>query len=136
MMQKNFYKFIIFGFVGGIAGLIDWGVFNLMAVILGKDFVMLQISRLLGIATSMIWNFSVNRNFTFKAKHEKIKVQLPKWLVLYAATSLINFVIFSGVISLIGTNFWERNIAFLCGWAISIPLNFIGSMFWIFRKKD
>ncbi len=136
MIQKKFRKFIIFCFVGGIATLIDLGVFNLSAIILGKGVVLLQISRLLGIIVSMMWNFVINRNLTFDAKNEKVRKQLPKWITLYSATSLINFLVFSWAVSVIGASFWERNIAFVCGYVISVPLNFVGSMFWAFRKKD
>jgi len=136
MELKNFYKFICFCFVGGIATIIDLSVFNVSSLILGKTYLILQISRILGIGVSMIWNFTVNRNITFKSRDEKIKKQLPKWLILYFITSLVNFIIFSLVIMILGNSIIERNIAFFCGIAVSIPLNFIGSLLWAFKKKS
>ena len=37
---------------------------------------------------------------------------------------------------MLGTGFWERNIAFVCGILVSIPLNFLGSLLWVFKKKS
>ncbi len=134
MKIKNLWKFVLFCFVGGIATLIDLGIFNICTFLFGKTLLMLKTSRALGIGISMIWNFTMNRNITFRAKEEKVRRQLPKWFILYIITSLVNFLVFSLVITLMGRGFLERNIAFFCGIAISIPLNFIGSLLWVFKK--
>jgi len=137
--KKTFLRFGIFCFVGGIATLIDWAFFNLFSLLLGKELIMLQISRILAIVLSMVWNFFANRKFTFKASQEKVLHQLPKWLIVYGLTSLVNFLVFTLLISILGGEFWPRNIAFVCGTGISLILNFIGSALWAFkknRKKD
>jgi putative flippase GtrA len=135
MKIKGFWKFICFCIVGGVATLIDFIIFNISAYFLGNGFLMPQLSRILGIITSMIWNFTMNRNITFNAKEEKIKSQLAKWLIIYGITSMINIIVFSIVINIIGNSFWERNIAFVLGTGISLTLNFIGSLLWAFRSK-
>ncbi len=135
MNIKRIPKFITFCFVGGIATFIDFVVFNTFAYFLGNSFLMPQISRVLGIVVSMIWNFTMNRNVTFCAKEGSIKSQLPKWLIVYGITALINLAIFSLVISQTGNSLLGRNIAFLCGTGASIILNFFGSLFWTFKKK-
>jgi len=138
MRIKGFWKFICFCFVGGIATLIDFIIFNISAFFLGNGFLMPQLARILGIGISMIWNFTMNRNITFNAKDGKIKSQITKWLIVYGITSLVNIIIFSIVINIIGNSFWERNIAFVLGTGISLILNFIGSLLWAFKieKKD
>jgi putative flippase GtrA len=134
--RSNFWKFVSFCFVGGIAFLIDFAVFNTSAYFLGNAPLMPQLSRVLGIAISMIWNFSMNRSMTFKAKEGKIKSQLAKWLIVYGVTSVINIIIFSIMIGIIGNSFWDRNIAFVLGTGITLVLNFIGSFFWTFKKEE
>lgn len=136
MKIKKIPRFVIFCFVGGIATLIDFIVFNIFAYILGDGLFMPQISRALGIGISMIWNFSMNRNITFRAKDGKIINQLPKWLLVYGITSLINLGIFSIILSHTGNSLMGRNIAFVCGTGISIILNFLGSLLWTFKRKS
>ena len=136
MQIKGLGKFVCFCFIGGVSTLIDLVVFNIFSYFLGNGFLMPQLARILGIGISMIWNFTMNRNITFKAKEGKIKSQLIKWLILYGITSLVNLVIFSIAINLIGNSFWERNIAFVLGTGISLILNFIGSMFWAFKHSS
>ena len=133
---KKIPKFLIFCFVGGVATLIDFVIFNLFAYILGSGFLMPQISRILGILISMVWNFTMNRNITFRVREEKIKYKLPKWIIVYGITALINLAIFSLVISQIGNTLLGRNIAFVSGTAVSISLNFLGSKFWTFRRRN
>jgi putative flippase GtrA len=127
-------KFIIFCFVGGIATLIDYLVMNLSIFILGNSYIITTISKIFGIIVSMMWNFPANRYLTFKAKDGKVRRQLPKWLLVYAITSLINFLIFSIIIFFIGTEFLPRTIAFIIGTAAGLILNFIISLFWTFKK--
>ncbi len=129
-------KFIIFCFVGGIATLIDFIVFNLFAYILGDGLLIPQISRVLGIGISMVWNFTMNRNITFKAREGKIRFQLPKWLTVYGITALINLIIFTLIINQTGNSLIGRNIAFIFGTVVSIILNFLGSLFWTFKNRN
>lgn len=134
--KKLICKFFLFCVVGGFATLIDWGIFNIFSHFLDNSIFMLQVSRVIAIGGSMIWNFLINRKFTFKAGEDKLSNQAVKWLIVYIVTSLINFIIFSLIISLIGGGFWQRNIAYLSGLVVSIPLNFMGSMLWAFKRKN
>ena len=120
MKIKRIPKFILFCFVGGIATLIDFVVFNIFAYFLGEGYLMPQISRVIGIGVSMIWNFTMNRNITFRAREGKIKHQLPKWLIVYGITALINLAIFSLILSQTGNSLIGRNIAFICGTGVNL----------------
>ena len=61
-------KIVLFCLTGGIATLIDLAFFNLF-YLLTSIFVL---SRIFGILISIIFNFSFNRNITFKAKGIKL----------------------------------------------------------------
>ena len=128
-------KFLIFCFVGGVATLIDYSVMNLSIAILGSSYLMTDISKILGIIFSMMWNFPVNRHLTFKAHHGKVRKQLPKWLIVYAITSLVNFLIFSLVIFFTGTELVPRTIAFILGTCAGLILNFVFSLIWTFKDN-
>ena len=47
----------------------------------------------------------------------------------------INLAVFSLILTYSGNSLLGRNIAFVCGTAVSVILNFLGSLFWTFRKN-
>jgi putative flippase GtrA len=131
MGLKTLLRFIIFCFVGGIATLIDFIIFNLFYFI-GIGFV---ISRFFGIVISMVWNFGMNRNVTFNARNGKYIKQLSKYLVVYAVSMGANVLVGVIILSLLGDGTINANIAAAAGLSLSIPLSFFGSWLWTFRKE-
>ena len=129
-------KFIIFCFVGGIATLIDYTAMNLLILWLGKSYAITITSKILATIVAMAWNFPASKYLTFKSKEGKIKEELPKWLSVYVLTMFINFIIFSGIIFFIGTEFWPRTMAFVIATGASLILNFIISLVWTFKEKE
>jgi putative flippase GtrA len=123
-------KIILFCTNGGIATLIDLIFFNIFFLI-SSLFV---ISRIGGILVSMIFNFSFNRKVTFKATNKKASNQIPKFLILYAISMTSNVLVGKLVLTLLNGSILSANIAALSGLAVSIPISFIGSMFWVFKK--
>lgn len=95
---------------------------------------MFVLSRIGGIATSMTFNFTFNRNVTFKAKNKKTQHQIWKFVILYGISMSSNVLLGKFVLSLLNESILSANIAALSGLAISIPLSFLGSMFWVFKK--
>jgi len=132
--MKTFYKFVIFCFVGGISTLIDFSVLNIGVYFLGESYFMVNLSKIFGIILSMTWSFPMNKHFTFKSKEENLFKQFLKYLSVYGITSLINFLIFSGIIFFIGTAFLPRTIAFIFATGMGLMLNFLGSLLWTFKK--
>lgn len=128
--NKTFHKIILFCMTGGIATLIDLAFFNLF-FIASSLFIL---SRIGGILISMIFNFSFNRNVTFKAKNKKARHQLWKFLILYGISMTANVLVGKFVIFLLDGSLISANIAAISGLAISIPISFLGSMFWVFKK--
>lgn len=123
-------QIFLFGFTGIVATLIDMLFFNLFFIFSS----MFILSRIGGILTSIIFNFTSNRNVTFKAKNGKIPIQIIKFLTVYGISMGANVLMGNLVLSLLGTSLLSANIAAISGLAISIPLNFIGLMFWVFKK--
>lgn len=125
------HRFIIFCFVGGIAAILDMLFFNLFFSILKSGFI---VSRILGIGISMIWNFTMNKYVTFSSKEGNIKKQLAKYLFIYSITMGLNVISGIVVLRLIGESVIGGNIAAVAGIVISVPLNFLFSLFWTFKK--
>lgn len=125
------YKILAFGLVGGGATLIDWAVFNVF-FFLGAYF---SFAIAMGWILSMVFNFMVNRNWTFSARGRAIGTQIVKWLMVYALAFLARLLLSNLLLSLLGEGAINANIAFIGGLAISIPISFLGSLLWAFNNK-
>jgi len=125
-------KFIIFCMVGFGAFLIDWSFFNLFYW-LGLGFV---ISVTLGTGISMIFNFSINRNFTFGARGFMISRQILRWLSVYFFAFLSRVAFGKLILTIVPETALTANLAYLAGIAIAIPIDFLGSLLWAFKKED
>jgi len=128
--MKNFRKFVIFCFVGFCSFLIDWTFFNIFYKI-SSWFIF---SIVIATVISMIFNFIMNRNFTFKARGYSIKKQIPRWLVVYFITLLSRIISGKCIIIVLGENLLNANIAYFVGIALAIPISFLGSLLWAFKK--
>lgn len=146
MIKKNIWKFAVFCFVGGTSALIHIAAFNIFfsrfnnfsnneLFLFGasKNYV---IATIIAILVSIIYNFTMNRNVTFSAKHEPINKQIPKYAVVYSLSTGFNFIVSVLIISLIGENTFNANIATISGIVASIPISFLGSLLWTFKKSD
>ncbi len=123
-------KIFFFGITGGIATLIDLAFFNLF-FILSSAFVL---SRIGGIIVSILFNFTSNRNLTFKARKGKIHKQITKFLILYAVSMGANVLTGKIVLSLLNDSLLSANIAAISGLIVSIPISFLGLIFWVFKE--
>jgi putative flippase GtrA len=129
--MKHFWKFICFCFVGCIALAIDLGFFNIFYK-LNLGFI---ISKVSSAFISLIFNFSVNRKVTFSANKENIKKQVYRWMIVYLFAILVN--VFAGKIFLmiIGENVFNANLAVIVALIFSVPVSFLGSLLWVFKKE-
>lgn len=130
-IKNHFLKFTIFSFVGFGAFLIDWMFFNLIYKVSSWFIFSLSI----GWIISMIFNFTMNRNITFSAKGFSIKKQVSRWLLVYFIAFLTRAGSGTLILYFIGENTLNVNIAFFSGLAISIPISFLGSLLWVFKKS-
>lgn len=123
-------KIFFFCLTGGIATLIDMLFFNIFFITTS----MFVLSRIGGIGFSMIFNFSSNRNITFKAKNKKAHRQIWKFVIVYAISMSANVLVGKSVLFLLNGSLISANIAAISGLMVSIPLSFLGLMFWVFKK--
>jgi putative flippase GtrA len=132
-IKEHFKKLIIFCFVGVIATLIHMLFFNFFRFWLGVSFIL---SLFTGIFFSIIWNFSMNRTFTFSARGHSIKKQLLRYIIVYSVSIGANIITALTIESILGGGVFQENIATIGGLAISIPISFLGSLLWAFKKPD
>ena len=127
---EHFNRFICFAFVGFGAFLIDWIFFNAFYRV-GIEFVF---SRVSSAIISTIFNFNINRHFTFRARGHSIKKQLFRWIIVYSIAILANVIVGKLVLNSLGENILNANIAYFAGILVAIPIAFLGSLLWAFKK--
>lgn len=128
--MKLLRKFMIFCLVGFGAFLIDWLFFNAFYNV-GIRFVF---SRVSSAIISMVFNFGVNRNSTFRAIGYSVKKQIFRWIIVYSIAILVNVIVGKLVLNLLGENILNANIAYFAGILVAIPIAFLGSLLWVFKK--
>jgi len=129
--NKHLRKIVLYCFTGGVATLIDLLFFNIF-FFLTSGFV---ISRVGGILISIIFNFTFNRNVTFQARYQKAHHQIWKFLIVYGISMTLNVLVGKLVLSFLDNSTLSANIAAISGLAVSIPIGFLGLMFWVFKDK-
>jgi putative flippase GtrA len=144
--MKGFWRFVAFCFVGGTSALVHLIVFNIFFKIFTSFFKIdylffgatlnFVFATILGTGISLMYNFTMNRNFTFSARHEKVKKQIPKHIVVYACSIALGFIVNLIVLNILGENTLNANISQVVGIIFSIPISFFGSMLWTFKKKN
>lgn len=80
LTKKQFARFV---FVGGIATLIDWSTFYILAITLSIYY---QFSLLVGLMLGSITHFILNKMFTFKCKSKRIISQF----LLFSAIAILS----------------------------------------------
>ena len=144
--RKIFGKFAVFCFVGLTSALIHLIVFNIFfwifnnvsnsKIFLFGASINYIITTGIAIFVSIFYNFNMNRNITFSAGQESTRKQVPRYIVVYAASISVNFLVSILVITLLGENTLNANIATVCGILASIPISFLGSLLWTFKGKN
>ena len=129
--KKNFLKFVIFSIVGGTSALVGIIAFNIFFE-LGFKFI---ISQMLAMPLAVTYNFLMNRTITFSARRFLLRKQILRWIVVYGISIGVNFLTSVFVVRLLGENTLNANIAVICGIIVSIPVSFLGSLLWAFKKR-
>jgi putative flippase GtrA len=129
--EGYFKKFLMFCFVGATSALIHLIIFNFFRFWVEISFF---ISLVFAISISIVYNFFMNRNITFSAKCHPIKKQLPRYIIVYGLSIGTNIITALTIKTILGIGVLQENIAAIGGIALSIPVSFLGSLFWTFKK--
>lgn len=138
--QRNTYQFVKFGIIGLTGAIIDFGILNILAVIL-KYNVYLSASISFTFAASN--NFYWNKKWTFKgqATDKKIKIQYIEYLTVAVIGFFINLLIlrifipyFVNVFNLDSSRALVINSAKIIATLLVFLWNFSGSKLLVFRE--
>ena len=94
------------------------------------------ISKAAGFVVGTITAFFANRSFTFKQELPGGATQVGRFIVLYAATLLVNVGINSAMLHLLGMRELGINLSFAIATVCSSALNFVGMKCFVFKTTS
>lgn len=124
---QRLVKFII---TGGVALLIDVVIY----FILTRYFdIYYLLSRAISLGIAIVWNFTVNRFWTFQATSGKIRGQALRFLTVIISTSLLSLGLMHIGVSLL---YLDDLFVLLTVAVITTLINFSAHSFWSYARKD
>jgi len=118
-------KFLLFSIS---AGVIQIASFALMNELFGWNYWVCYLTSLL---LSIVWNFTLNRNFTFKAANN-IPIAMAKTLLFYAVFTPVTTI---GGNFLVETLLWNEYLVTAMNMILNFVLEFLYQRFFVFGKS-
>lgn len=145
--RKELSRFMRFATVGVIGAAVDFGMFNLLATLLGMRPIIAQI---FSFSTAVVSNFIWNRLWTYPDSRSKpIQSQMIQFLLIsvigllirtpffaFLEPNLIRF--FSGILpaGTVSPTFAGHNVALALGIIVVMFWNFLANRFWTYNDVD
>lgn len=126
--RKEFFRALKFLMFSISAGLIDMGSFALLDLIPGLDYV---IKAYISITLSVVWNFTLNRKFTFKAANS-IPIAMIKTLCFYLVFAPLS--IHLADMYLVKTLGWNEILVKAVTMIINFVTEFLFQRFFVYGK--
>lgn len=136
--KKSYRQFAKFAVVGLSCAIIDWGIFYLLKIVLGRyaPDIDLQAARQISKAASFVVSASVNyyfnRIWTFKSRDSAVVAQATKFFIVAFIGLLFNSAIFYLVTASLG---WRDIFGLVVATAIVTLWNFFLNKKWTFKVK-
>ena len=128
MNKKELWRSLKFLLVSISAGLIQIGVFTLLNELVHLDY---WVSYLIALVLSVLWNFTLNRRYTFQAANN-VPIAMLKVAVFYAvftpaSTWLEHY--------LTETCLWNEYLVTAINMVLNFILEFFYQRFFVFRNS-
>ncbi|WP_162140076.1 GtrA family protein [Haploplasma axanthum] len=125
---KQVLKFTLFSISAGIIQIASFAILNELIPIFNGDY---GINYIISLLLSIIWNFTFNRKFTFKATNDVKKAML---LVL------LFYIVFTPISAIMG-NYFEKNganeyIVLALAMITNFVLEFLYTKFVVYRDEN
>lgn len=125
--MKEFLRFIKFTFFSISAGLIEIGTFTLMNEVLHTPY---WVSYLSGLVLSVLWNFTLNRKFTFQSAGN-IPSAMLKVAAYYAVFTPLSTALEHWLMMSLGLN---EYIATAINMILNFTTEFLYQRYYVFAK--
>ncbi len=117
-----------FAVVGVANTLIDYGVFALLAQLLGVD---VYLSQVISYSCGVLNSYVFNRSWTFKSQSRFFSPTLVRFLVL----NLVMLAVSTGLLALLMQFGFGKLLAKAGSVAVTMVLSFVVNRLWVFRPK-
>ncbi len=126
LLGHSFFKYVI---VGGIATIIDWGVFYFLALVGGFYY---QLSLIISFACGGLTNYTLNKAFTFKCRSKMIIRQLVVFFIVSVLSLLLSMAIMFVLVDFVSIQKMNSRILTT---GIMLIINYSLHRFIIFNKR-
>ncbi len=123
-----FWRLIKFAITGGSALLLDMGLYMLFTRVFGLPYIT---SRALSLSIAVIWNFTLNRQWTFQATSEKVRYQAPRFVLVLISTSILNLALMKFGITVL--HLYDL-LVIIVNSVLIMFINFYAHALWSYKK--
>lgn len=125
--MKEFLRFIKFALVSASAGLIEMGVFALLTELTPLPYWPCYLTALI---LSVLWNFTINRNFTFKST-ANIPSAMAKVAIYYAVFTPLTTILGNFLVEGLG---WNDYLVTAINMILNFATEYLFQRFVVFGK--
>ena len=126
--MKEFIRVVKFTLFSLSAGLIEIGAFTLLNEILHLDY---WVSYLIALVLSVVWNFTLNRKYTFKSA-TNIPIAMLKVALFYAVFTPLSTWLEHWYTTGLG---WNEYVATILNMLLTFVTEFLYQRFFVFGKS-
>ncbi len=126
--MKEFWRFIKFALFSASAGLIEIGSFALFNEVMHWPY---WLSYLIALVLSVLWNFTLNRKFTFKSA-ANIPIAMLKVAAFYAVFTPLSTLLEHYLASTLG---WNEYLVTAINMGLNFITEFLYQRFFVFGKS-
>lgn len=127
-LKKEVAEAIKFTLFSISAGLIEIGLFSILELFDGLNY---WVCYLTALVASVLWNFTLNRNFTFKASNN-IPIAMLKVAIFYAIFTPVTTM---GGNYLVETLGWNDFLVTGINMLLNFVLEFLWDKYYVFREE-
>ena len=127
-MKKEIWRTVKYVLIAASAGLIEFGSFTLMNELLHWEY---WVSYLIALILSVLWNFTINRRYTFKSASN-----VPKAMALVFAFYLVFTPLSTLLEDFLTTKLgWNEYLVTVINMILNLALEFPYQRFFVFRDS-
>jgi putative flippase GtrA len=128
---EKYRQFIVFGFIGILNSLVDFSVFFLLKYFFNIHY---EICFVAGYSAGTVNSFLLNKylNFRNMDKGNKSVIQFSRFVILNLFSLGLSMLFMYLLVDIFDMNAYISKLLVII---ITLVINFIGSKFWVFKKK-
>ncbi len=127
-MNKELIRTIKFTLFSISAGAIEFGLFTLLTLWTNWNY---WVCYLIALVASVIWNFTLNREFTFKSSNN-VPVAMAKVLAFYVVFTPLSTILGN---YLVETCHWNEFLVTIINMLLNFILEYLYDRFYVFKDS-